>query len=70
MTLFNKENTEYYTQEERDSLNAEWDSIVEAGGLSKGSDEYEIAAKAFYNEIRRAGWRRALMNTMRRSRAA
>lgn len=51
MNLFNEDNTEGYTQEERDALNAEWEAIVDEHKLVEGSDTYDIAAKNFCNTV-------------------
>ena len=53
MTLFNEENTTYYTQEEREAINDEWDYIVETLGLEPGTEEYDQEAKAFCDAIAR-----------------
>jgi len=49
--LFREDNTEGYTQEQMDALNAEWDKRAEEKGLEPGSSEYEREAKWFCDEV-------------------
>jgi hypothetical protein len=51
MKLFRDDNTEDYTSEELDALNAEWEQRVDALGLDEDSEEYDIQAKAFSDEV-------------------
>ena len=51
MNLFNEYNTEGYTKEELDMLNAEWNAIVEGAELEEGSDSYNRAAKEFCDSV-------------------
>jgi hypothetical protein len=49
MTNFDKYNTDGYTQEQLDALNAERDERL--AGIDCDSEEYEFADKAFSDEI-------------------
>lgn len=47
--LFTKDNTEGYTQEQLDALNAEW--AERSKELTPNTDEYHEAAKRFSDEV-------------------
>lgn len=47
MKLFRNDNTEGYTTEQLDALNAEW----EARAAERSTEDYEQAAKAFCDEV-------------------
>ena len=51
MKLFRNDNTEGYTAEQMDALNAEWEARAAERGLEYGTDEYEQAAKGFCDEV-------------------
>lgn len=51
MKLFREDNTDGYTTEERDTLNAEWEAKTEAESLEEHTDEYNEAAKKFSDEV-------------------
>jgi hypothetical protein len=51
MKLFRDDNTEGYTPDELDALNAEWEQRVEDLELDKDSEEYDTQAKAFSDEV-------------------
>ncbi len=53
MTLFRTDNTDGYSQEEIDVLNAEWDNRAKTQGIEKHTDEYDQAAKSFCDEVAR-----------------
>lgn len=53
MKLFRDDNTDGYTTEELDALNAEWEMQAEAEGLKEGSDEYNEAAQQFSDSVAR-----------------
>ena len=53
MKLFRDDNTQGYTAEQLNALNAEWDQIVESEGLEEYTAEYEIRAGQFADEISR-----------------
>jgi len=47
--MFTQQNTDGYTDKELDALNAELNDRL--SGLEPGSDEYQQAEKAFYDEV-------------------
>jgi hypothetical protein len=47
------DNTEGYTQEQLDALNAEWQERAKSEGLEPGTDEYKEMEKAFSDEVAR-----------------
>jgi hypothetical protein len=51
--LFRLDNTEGYSQEQLDTLNAEWKARFLVLGLEPGTEEYEDAAKAFCDAVAR-----------------
>jgi len=51
MKAFNEYNTDGYTNEELESLNKEWESIVEEKSLEPYSNEYDIELKKFQDEV-------------------
>lgn len=53
MELFRSDNTEGYSQEEMDQLNAEWKKIVSNEGLEEYTDEYNQRASHFCDEVAR-----------------
>lgn len=50
---FSMDNTQGYTQEQLDALNAEWRERAETNGWGPGSDEYKEMEKAFADEVAR-----------------
>ena len=55
MKLFRDDNTEGYTSEELDALNAEWEARVRKNDLEIYTDEYNLAADWFVEEVSRRG---------------
>lgn len=51
MKLFNADNTDNYTPEQMDALNAEWEII--SADLEPGSDEYYQVEQRFSDEVAR-----------------
>jgi len=51
MELFRQDNTDGYSDQELDALNAEWET--RSTGLDPNSDEYQQTAKAFADEVGR-----------------
>jgi hypothetical protein len=51
MNELNNQNTEGYTQQELDALNAEWEKIVNELGLESGTDDYYREAQAFADKV-------------------
>ena len=47
--LFRDDNTSGYTPEQRDALNAEWSEL--SGDIEPNSDEYNVSAKRFSDEV-------------------
>ena len=48
-----QENTDGYTDAELDSLNTEWDAIVQAKGLESDADEWYARESQFQDEVSR-----------------
>jgi hypothetical protein len=46
-----KSNTEGYTTEQLDALNAEWEARAAERSLEECTEDYEQAAKAFCDEV-------------------
>jgi len=53
MKLFRTDNTEDYNQAECDALNQEWEELAHSMNLGENTEEYEIQAKAFCDEVSR-----------------
>jgi len=53
MKMFRFDNTDGYTQAQLDSLNSEWETLVEENGLDEFTEEYNIQASAFSDTISR-----------------
>ncbi len=53
MKSFNDDNTEGYTVEELNELNAEWEGIVESESLEEYTEEYYIREKQFADDVAR-----------------
>ncbi|HMW85392.1 MAG TPA: hypothetical protein PLY42_11655 [Nitrospira sp.] len=51
MKLFRNDNTEGYTTEQLDALNAEWEARAAERSLEECTEDYEQAAKAFCDEV-------------------
>ena len=51
MELFRTDNTEDYTDTELDALNKEWQARVEYLDLEEYTDEYNVQAKAFCDDV-------------------
>ena len=51
--MFNIYNTDGYTQEQLDALNAEWEARAAEQGLEPGTEEYEFQYKRFGDEVSR-----------------
>jgi len=49
--MFTQQNTECYTDQELDMLNAELEELI--ADLDPSSDEYQQAEKAFHDEVSR-----------------
>ena len=49
--LFRTDNTQGYSQNELDELNAEWDERARELGITPDSDDYHCEAKAFCNGV-------------------
>ena len=53
MKEFRTDNTEGYTETQLAELNAEWEMIVKTEGLQEYTEEYDIAASDFADEVAR-----------------
>jgi hypothetical protein len=53
MKLFRDDNTDGYSPEELDALNAEWKEKVNFHQLMEDTEEYDIEAKRFSDEVAR-----------------
>ena len=51
--MFTIYNTEGYTQEQLDALNAEWEARAADLGLEQGTEEYDFQEKNFSDEVSR-----------------
>jgi hypothetical protein len=51
MKSFRDDNTEGYTADELDSLNTEWETIVNDLGLEENTDEYDLQSKWFADRV-------------------
>jgi len=51
--MFTIYNTEGYTQEQLDALNAEWEARAADLGLEQGTEEYDFQEKKFSDEVSR-----------------
>lgn len=51
--MFTIYNTDSYTQDQIDALNAEWEARAAELGLEQGTEEYEIQEKFFADEVAR-----------------
>ena len=51
MELFNEYNTDGYSADELAALNSEWVEIVASKNLEEYTDEYNIEAKRFSDEV-------------------
>ena len=49
--LFRTDNTQGYSLDELDELNAEWDERARELGITPDSDDYQHEAKAFCNGV-------------------
>lgn len=49
--MFTLDNTEGYTQQEIDALNAEWTALAEEKSLTEGTEEYWQEEKRFADEV-------------------
>jgi hypothetical protein len=53
MKLFRDDNTNGYSSEQLDALNEEWAAIVNEMGLEEFTEEYNVQASRFADEVSR-----------------
>ena len=53
MKLFRDDNTEGYTPEQLEKFNTEWEQRVSDIGLEEYTEEYDLAASWFCDEVAR-----------------
>lgn len=56
MKLFRSDNTEGYTDAQLGALNAEWEMRADRLGLKEGTEEYDLCAKSFCDEVGRRAY--------------
>jgi len=51
MKIFRSDNTDFYTEQQLEELNSEWEALAADLDLDPEDDEYKLAASNFMDEV-------------------